>query len=137
MSFLAQTQARNSNPEQDAEPGKILHEARSGEMAALGEIPFACYYGSIDATPLFTMLAGAYYRRTADISFIESIWSNVQAALEWIDRYGDADGDGFVEYDRRSANGLVQQGWKDSHDSVFHADGRLAEGPIALGEVQG
>jgi glycogen debranching enzyme len=83
------------------------------------------------------MLAGAYYRRTADISFIESIWSNVQAALEWIDHYGDADGDGFVEYDRRSANGLVQQGWKDSHDSVFHADGRLAEGPIALCEVQG
>jgi glycogen debranching enzyme len=137
LSFLAQTQARNSNPEQDAEPGKILHEARSGEMAALGEIPFARYYGSIDATPLFTMLAGAYYRRTADISFIESIWSNVQAALEWIDRYGDADGDGFVEYHRRSANGLVQQGWKDSHDSVFHADGRLAEGPIALCEVQG
>jgi len=137
LSFLAQTQARNNNPKQDAEPGKILHEARSGEMAALGEIPFARYYGSIDATPLFTMLAGAYYRRTADISFIESIWPNVQAALEWIDRYGDADGDGFVEYHRRSANGLVQQGWKDSHDSVFHADGRLAEGPIALCEVQG
>ena len=137
LSFLAQTQARNSNAEQDAEPGKILHEARSGEMAALGEIPFARYYGSIDATPLFIMLAGAYYRRTADISFIESIWPNVKAALEWIDRYGDADGDGFVEYHRRSANGLVQQGWKDSHDSVFHADGRLAEGPIALCEVQG
>ena len=137
LSFLAQTQARNSNPEQDAEPGKILHEARKGEMAALGEIPFARYYGSIDATPLFIMLAGAYYRRTADISFIESIWPNVQAALEWIERYGDADGDGFVEYHRRSANGLVQQGWKDSHDSVFHADGRLAEGPIALCEVQG
>ena len=137
LSFLAQTQARNSNPEQDAEPGKILHEARSGEMAALGEIPFARYYGSIDATPLFIMLAGAYYRRTADISFIESIWPNVKAALEWMDRYGDADGDGFVEYHRRSANGLVQQGWKDSHDSVFHADGQLAEGPIALCEVQG
>jgi glycogen debranching enzyme len=106
-------------------------------MAALNEIPFGRYYGSVDATPLFVMLAGAYYRRTGDIEFIASIWSHVQAALDWIDRYGDIDNDGFVEYYRRSPTGLVQQGWKDSHDSVFHADGVLAEGPIALCEVQG
>jgi glycogen debranching enzyme len=137
LAFLADTQATDSAPERDAEPGKILHEARRGEMAALGEIPFGRYYGSVDSTPLFVMLAGAYLRRTADLAFIESIWPNVRAALQWLDRYGDLDGDGFVEYHRRSPSGLVQQGWKDSHDSVFHADGRLAEGPIALCEVQG
>ncbi|HXS26981.1 MAG TPA: amylo-alpha-1,6-glucosidase [Steroidobacteraceae bacterium] len=137
LAFLADTQATATSPERDAEPGKILHEARRGEMAALGEIPFGRYYGSVDSTPLFVMLAGAYLQRTADLEFIESIWPNVRAALEWLDRYGDADGDGFVEYHRRSPNGLVQQGWKDSYDSVFHADGRLAEGPIALCEVQG
>ena len=137
LAFLADTQATDCSPERDAEPGKILHEARRGEMAALGEIPFGRYYGSVDSTPLFVMLAGAYFRRTADLAFIESIWPHVRAALEWMDRYGDPDGDGFLEYHRRSPNGLVQQGWKDSYDSVFHADGRLAEGPIALCEVQG
>ncbi|MGH8309582.1 MAG: amylo-alpha-1,6-glucosidase, partial [Steroidobacteraceae bacterium] len=136
LAFLAATQATQSDAPRDSEPGKILHEARRGEMAATGEIPFGRYYGSVDSTPLFVMLAGAYYRRTADAAFIETIWPNVQAALAWIDRYGDVDRDGFVEYYRRSPNGLVQQGWKDSNDSVFHADGRLAEPPIALCEVQ-
>jgi glycogen debranching enzyme len=106
-------------------------------MAALGEIPFGRYYGSVDSTPLFVMLAEAYYERTADREFIESIWPNIELALNWIDVYGDPDKDGFVEYHRRSADGLVQQGWKDSHDSVFHADGSAADGPIALCEVQG
>ncbi|HET6375630.1 MAG TPA: amylo-alpha-1,6-glucosidase, partial [Methylocella sp.] len=118
------------------QPGKILHERRHGEMARLGEVPFRLYYGTVDATPLFVMLAGMYFDRTGDFETILSIWPNIKAALEWIDLFGDADGDGFVEYEGRPAAGLINQGWKDSHDSIFHADGRLAEGPIALCEVQ-
>ena len=137
LRFLAATQATEIDPVSDAEPGKILHEMRRGEMAQLGEVPFKRYYGSIDSTPLFVMLARAYFDRTGNRALIDDIWPNIEAALGWMERYGDLDGDGFLEYKRRAATGLANQGWKDSGDSVFHADGKLAEPPIALCEVQG
>lgn len=136
LTFLAETQATSVNDAREAQPGKILHEMRGGEMAALGEVPFGRYYGTCDATALFVMLAYAYYERTADREFIDHLWPHIVAALDWMRTSGDPDRDGFIDYFRQSANGLVNQGWKDSHDSIFHADGTLAEGPIALCEVQ-
>jgi len=134
---LAFYQAKSIDPLADAEPGKILHEMRGGEMAALREVPFAQYYGSVDATPLFVLLAGLYVERTGDDETLAELWPAIEAALRWIDGAGDPDQDGFVEYQRASEQGLANQGWKDSYDAIFHADGRLAEGYIALSEVQG
>lgn len=136
LRHLAANQAQSVDPAADAEPGKILHEVRYGEMAELGEVPFRRYYGSVDSTPLFVWLAGEYLGRTGDVATVRQIWPNIEAALTWIDEYGDRDGDGFVEYGRQTDEGLINQGWKDSHDSIFHADGALARGPIALAEVQ-
>ena len=136
LKYLARTQARTYARDQDAEPGKIIHESREGEMAALGEIPFGRYYGSVDSTPLYLLLAAAYFRRTGDRQLLEEIWDSIERALHWVDREGDIDGDGFVEYHRKAKGGLVHQGWKDSVDPIFHSNGDLAEGPIALSEVQ-
>lgn len=134
---LAFYQAKAVDPLADAQPGKILHEMRGGEMAALHEVPFAQYYGSVDSTPLFVLLAGLYVERTNDEETLAELWPAIEAGLRWIDGAGDPDGDGFIEYQRASEQGLANQGWKDSFDAIFHADGSLAEGYIALAEVQG
>ena len=136
LRLLARFQGTADDPWRDEEPGKILHELRRGEVANLNLVPFAPYYGSVDATPLWIWLLGSYYRATGDLDLVRALEPNLEAALAWIDGPGDPDGDGFVEYRRRSGSGLVNQGWKDSWDSIVHADGTLAEGPIALVEVQ-
>jgi glycogen debranching enzyme len=136
LRVLARLQATEVDDFRDAQPGKILHELRTGELASTGEVPHAPYFGSVDATPLWLMLLDEYERWTADDQLVDQLWPNALAALSWIDRYGDIDGDGFVEYERHSRRGLVNQGWKDSVDSIRFRDGTIADGPIALVEVQ-
>ena len=137
LTVLARLQATTDDPWHDAEPGKILHELRTGEMAGAGETPHDAYYGSIDSTPLWLILLGETYAWTGDDAMLDRLWPHALAALAWIDDSGDLDGDGFVEYQRRSRLGLLNQGWKDSGDAIRHVDGRPAETPIALAEVQG
>jgi glycogen debranching enzyme len=129
LRYLAATQCADSSAGHGAETGKILNEARGGSQPPN-------YYG-VDTTPLFVMLAGAYYARTADRQFVTELWPAINAALRWIDVYGDVDGDGFIETRPRTGNDPAQTSWKSSPDAVFHADGRVATGPLALCEVQG
>ena len=137
LRFLAAHQATETSRFPDAAPGKIMHETRKGEMARLSELPFGRYYGGVDTTPLFVVLAGAYAERTGDLALIDELWPSLQAAMAWIEGDGDSNRDGFLDYARGADTGLANQGWKDSEDSVFHADGRDAAGPVALVEVQG
>ncbi len=137
LSFLASTQAREESAFRDSQPGKIMHETRRGEMAALGEVPFGCYYGGVDTTPLFVMLAGAYEAHTGDRTLVDRIWEALVAATGWIERRIAASPTGFLDYARGEQSGLVNQAWKDSHDSMFHADGRFPQHPLAVVEVQG
>ncbi|NCC22400.1 MAG: amylo-alpha-1,6-glucosidase [Alphaproteobacteria bacterium] len=137
LTYLAAHQATEYDSYAESAPGKILHETRNGEMALAREVPFRKYYGSVDSTPLFVMLGAAYFRQTRDLDFMRTMWPPFKAALHWIETDGDRDGDGFVEYKRSEESGLFTQGWKDSWNSVFHEDGRIAEPPIALCEVQG
>jgi glycogen debranching enzyme len=137
LAFLARHQSTEIFPFSDAEPGKIMHETRKGEMAVLRELPFGRYYGGVDTTPLYVYLGSAYADRTGDMEFLDQLWPSLCAAAEWMEKVGARDGNGFVTYNRASESGLLNQGWKDSFDSVFHADGRIPRGPIALVEVQG
>jgi len=137
LAKLAQLQGDKVDDWRDEEPGKILHEVRVGELAAMGEIPHTPYYGSIDSTPLWLVVLGYVWNWTGDREFADSMWPHAVRALEWIEKYGDADGDGYVEYKRKSGGGLDNQGWKDSFDGILHEDGSIAEAPIALAEVQG
>lgn len=134
---LASLQATADDPARDAEPGKMPHEVRRGEMAATGEVPFGCYYGSADATPLWLVLLGETYDWTGDLGLVQELWPHALAALRWMGRHGDADGDGFIEYRQRAPRGLLQHGWKDAPDAIRDRDGRIGEGAIALAEVQG
>ena len=137
LRLLAGRLGTEVNDERDEEPGKVLHELRVGEPATLGETPFARYYGSVDATPLFLCLLGRYPDWSGNLDLFHELREPAEAALAWIDRYGDLDGDGLVEYRRRSEHGLATQGWKDSVDGIPDAAGEPLAAPVALVEVQG
>ncbi len=137
LRVLARHQGKEKDDWRDEEPGKILHEYREGEMTRAREMPFGPYYGSVDATPLWLILLSETFNWTADDGLIKDMLPHARRALEWIDTCGDVDGDGFVEFVRRSPRGLANQGWKDSWDANLHRDGKVAEPPIALCEVQG
>jgi glycogen debranching enzyme len=137
LRVLASYQGQESNDERDEDPGKILHERRSGEMTATGEVAFGRSYGSVDSTPLFLVLAHEYFRWTADEALMRELKNAIEAATNWILDYADLDGDGLLEYKRRNPKGLFNQGWKDSGDAMRHSDGQIAQPPIALVEVQG
>jgi glycogen debranching enzyme len=134
---LAALQGREVDDFRDEEPGKILHEIRHGELTVLGRRPHSPYYGTADATPLWLILLSEYWRFTGDGATCTELKRAALAALEWIDRHGDRDGDGYVEYDTRSPEGLENQGWRDSWDGVVFRDGSLPTRPLALCEIQG
>lgn len=137
LKALAALQGKEMNDFKDEEPGKILHEIRFGELTVLGDKPHRPYYGTADATPLFLILLSEYWRFTRDDATVISLRDNALRALEWIDRYGDRDGDGYVEYETRSSQGLENQCWKDSWNGLLFADGTLPARPIASSEIQG
>lgn len=137
LEVLARYQGKEDNPSRDEEPGKILHEFRQGEMTRCRELPFGPYYGSLDSTPLFLILLSETYNWTADASLVKRLLPAAYSALDWTDRFGDFDADGFVEYLRRSPNGLTNQAWKDSWDAYMRRDRTVAPAPIAPVEIQG
>jgi glycogen debranching enzyme len=134
---LASLQATSEDPFRDSAPGKMPHEVRVGELSVLEEVPHSRYYGTVDATPLYIRLLHEAYQWTGDLELLRALLPTAKAAIDWMDNYGDLDGDGFLEYRRRTRHGLRNQGWKDSHDAIAFADGTLAQGAIALAEVQG
>jgi glycogen debranching enzyme len=137
LKTMAAFQGKKIDPWRDEQPGKIMHEMRFGELANTNQIPFTPYYGTIDATPLFLILLSEYIKWSGDLVLFEQLRENIEAALQWINDYGDRDGDGFLEYHQESAKGIANQGWKDSGDSIVHRNGEYAETPVALSEVQG
>jgi glycogen debranching enzyme len=135
LTVLAEYQGQVEDDWREESPGKILHEMRFGEMSRAGEVPHTPYYGTVDATPLWLMLYADYYAWKGDRPLLDQLWPNALAAMDWIDR--NCEKNGYITYDCKSAGGLRNQGWKDSGDCIVDARGHIAEGAIALSEVQG